>query len=464
MDETTRSKAILDAVGGAANISNATHCATRLRLAIKNPDIVNEEQLKSISGVLGLAKNLKQYQIVIGPGVESQYVNFIKTGELPDGGAVDDEDVDSSPVSNANRKGIKGLLLRFTDFIAAAFLPCLPIIVAGGMISAVMVICTTYLGLSTKSGAYVIWNSIYNAAFFFLPIYVGYNAAKRMKMEPMLGSLLGGVLVSTDINNVKGLDFFNLPVTQSAYNGTVLPVIFSVVFASFVYKFFNKWTPTQVKFFVVPLATMIIVVPIMVLVLGPIGTWAGDLLGISLAWLNQHLGWFSVGIMGLISPLIIFTGTGAGTYPAILAAFTSNGYEAFIMPAMLAANLAVGGAALAVATMMKSKVDKGMAFSTGLTAVFGITEPAIFGVHARFRTSFVAAMAGGAIGGLFAGAVHLKEFAFASPGVASIIAFVSPDGSITNILLAIATMMIGFASGFIITRVLGIKVEKGGNK
>lgn len=244
MDNGKVAEKILWAVGGSSNINNATHCATRLRLSVRDESIIDEEELKKITEVLGLVKNSNEYQIIIGPGVEMLYVEFLKAANLRDGSAAgnlekenengqNQKKLKSKDIKIKKHKGIKGILFTFTDFIAASFMPCLPIIVAGGMISAVLVICTTYLGLSTESGTYRVWNSIYTAGFYFLPIYVGYNAAKKMEMEPMLGALLGGVLTCADINGVEGLSFFGIPITPCSYNTTVLPVIFGVVFMSY---------------------------------------------------------------------------------------------------------------------------------------------------------------------------------------------------------------------------------------
>lgn len=190
--------------------------------------------------------------------------------------------------------------------------------------------------------------------------------------------------------------------------------------------------------------------------LGPIGNWVGILLGDGLSWLNNHLGWLSVGILGATFAFMLFTGTAYGLYAIVVTGFAVNGFEAFCQPAGLAANLAVGGAAIATYTLLTNSDDRSMALSSGLTATFGITEPAIFGVLARFRRPFIGAAVGGGIGGLFAGFTHLAQYAFVSPGVASIMAYINPDGSTGNIVNAVITMVISFATAFIVTRLIGL--------
>lgn len=223
-----------------------------------------------------------------------------------------------------------------------------------------------------------------------------------------------------------------------------------------VYKPINKVMPKEIKFFAVPRFTMLITVPVTLIVLGPIATWLGATIGSALVWLNVNLGWVPVGIMGAISPFLIFSGTGSRLYAAIFVAFTENGFENFIMPGMLAANLAVGGVAIAAMTLLKNKDNKAMSLSAGLTAVFGITELAVFGVLTRLKKPFIGATIGGVVGGLFAGFTHLAEYAFVSPGLASIIAFINPVGTSKNIIMAVLTMIIGFSVGFIATRLLGL--------
>lgn len=435
-------------LGGIQNIETMSHCATRLRLKVFELDLVNESKIKTLKGVLGFVRNEKEIQIIIGPDVGKLYLEFKK---------IKDGNIEIETLKKSSND--ENIFLKATDFIAGSVLPTLPVIVAGGMISAVLVVLTTFFNLSTETGTYTVLNGIYVAAFSFLPIFVGYNAAQKLNVSPMLGALLGAVMVTPGINDVENLSFLGISIAKVNYFNSILPVIFGVLFMASVYKIVDNLVPKEIKFFVVPLVTMIISVPVTLIGLGPIASWFGVVLGKTLVWLNDNLGWFSIGIMGAITPFLIFSGTGSGLYAAIFIAFAENGFESFVMPGMLAANLAVGGAALATMTMLKDKDEKALSLSSGLTAVFGITEPAIFGSLIPYKTPFIGATIGGLIGGLFAGFTHLKEFAFVSPGLASIIAFMNPDGTHTNLIMAILTMIIGFGSGFIATRLLGINTE-----
>ncbi|MCF0111466.1 MAG: PTS transporter subunit EIIC, partial [Erysipelotrichaceae bacterium] len=227
-----------------------------------------------------------------------------------------------------------------------------------------------------------------------------------------------------------------------------------------VWKPLDRIVPKEIKFFVVPMLTMIVTVPVTLICIGPIANYVAGIIASILLWMNENLGFVSIGAMGALTSILIFSGTAGGLYAPVGIAFATLGFEGFVMPGMLAGNVAVGGAALAAMTLCKNDDNKAAALSAGLTAVFGITEPAIFGVLVKYRKPFIGAIAGGLVGGCFAGLVSLKEFAFASPGVASLIAFINPDGTMGNVIFAVVTIIIAFATAFIVTRIVGIQEEE----
>ncbi len=443
-------KAIFDTVGGESNISVVNHCATRLRLTLNDADKVDDASVKKIPGVMGLIKRDDEIQIVIGTEVGKVYNEFIRLGKFKKSGKVDE---------NGKKKGAGAVFGKIVDFVAGVFVPVLPVLVAGGLISAVLTVCTTFFGLGTESGTYTILMAIYNAAFYFLPVFVGYSAANKLGISPSLGALLGGVLVYSGINGAEGLDFLGIPVTTVTYNGSVVPIILGVLFMALIYKPVDRVVPKEIKFFVVPLVTMLITVPVTLVALGPLGEWIGTGLAIGLQWVNEKLGWFSVGLMGMVSPVLVMMGMNQALFPLCFAEFDAFGCDPFVLPGMLAANVAVGAAALAVWAKSKNKEVKALSLSAGLTGIFGITEPSIFGVLLRFKRPFIGAMIGGFVGGIFAGIVNLAEYSIVSPGVASILAFINPDGTMTNFWMAIITMVIAAATSFIATWLLGFKDE-----
>lgn len=446
MDYKMMTKEILYKVGGESNVIVVTHCATRLRLQLGDISLVQDEEIKEISGVKGLIKRGNEIQIVIGVDVPKVYTEFMKQGNYRES-------------NKKNENSIKNIPGSVVNFISGTFAQILPIIIAGGLISAVGSICTAFFGLPTESGTYTVLLAIYNAAFYFLPVYVGYGAANKLGIQPMLGALLGGILVHPSINGVEGLDFFGIPVTMVSYGNSIIPVILGVLFMAVVYKRLDKIIPKEVKFFLLPLITMLVVTPVTLTILGPLGGWVGNYMGVVINWLYVHFGWLTVGLMGVLFPIMVMTGTGQCVVPLILAEFELLGFDPFILPGNLAANVALGAAALAVSLKSKDKETKAIALSAGLTGICGITEPSIFGVLLPLKTPFIGALAGGAVGGLFAGLVNLKSYVFVSGGLPSLAAFIPQDGNLMNFYMSIATLLVAALVSFAVTWFLGFKED-----
>lgn len=298
-------KIILERCGGVSNVGVVNHCATRLRLTLNNSQAVNEEELKSIPGVIGLVAKGKEFQLVIGTDVGNVYNSFIKLGDFKKGGKVDEN-------------GKSNIFRTIVDFISGTFVPVLPVLVAAGLVSAVLNICVTFFGLSTKTGTYVILNTINSAGFYFLPIYVGYSAARKIGINPMMGAFLAAILIHKNIDGVAGLNFINIPITQATYNTTVIPIILGVLFMYYVDKAVDRITPKEIKFFAKPLITILIVAPVTLIALGPLGIIVGNYVAAGLTFINTKLGWLSVGLMGALSPVLSHLNSMRSFPPALL--------------------------------------------------------------------------------------------------------------------------------------------------
>ncbi len=438
---TETSKAILEKVGGESNVTGVNFCATRLRLTLNDLSKADLEAVKKVTGVMGLVERGNEIQCVIGTDVPNLYQAFVKLGNFTKGGKVNDD-------------GSKNLWGTIIDFVSGTFVPLLPILVAAGLINAVLTIGTTFLGMDATSGAYTILSSINTAGFAFLPMFVGFSAARKIGLNPFMGAFLAAVLLSAPINGME-LNFFGIGIAAQNYSSSVLPIIFGVVVMYFVDKYVDMYTPKAVKFFLRPLVVMIVMVPFTLIALGPIGVIAGQWLAAFLVWVNTYLGWLSVSLMGAFTPFLVMTGMNQALFPPVIASFADFGYDAFVLPGMLAANVAVGAAALAVFVKSKVANTKALASSVGLTGILGITEPSIFGILLPFKKPFIGAVAGGAVGGLFAGLVGLKQYGIVSPGWFALPTFIAPDGSLGNMYMAIATMIIAMVVAFVVTWVLG---------
>lgn len=444
-------QSIVNAIGGEDNIINVMHCATRLRFQLKDLTKANQDQVKKINGVLGVQIKGEQFQIIIGTDVANVYTEINKQGNF------EKNKEDKEDKNKSKNKISVGYVI---EIIAGIFTPIIPAITGSGMLKALLVILTTFNVMSRDSETYYFLNFISDAAFYFLPVMLAFTAAQRFKCNQFLAVTIAGVLLHPSFAALAtkpgGATFLGINVIIGNYASSVIPIILAVWVQSYVEKIADKISPKAIRVFTKPLLTILLVAPIALIVLGPLGTYAGDSLANILNSINSKAGWLPPLLMGTFSPLIIMTGMHYSLMPVAFAQMTSVGYVTLDLPGMLAANVAQGGAALCVALKTKNKAFRQLAASTGLTAVLGITEPAMYGVNLKLKKPFYAVMIGGACGGLYAGVSGVKAYAFAAPGLASLPIFIGGTG-MSNIINAVITCGIAFIVAFVVTWVLGFE-------
>lgn len=447
-------KDILRLVGGVDNVNFVMHCATRLRFTLKDINKPDTEAIEALKGVITVVIKNGQYQVCICPEVIDVYAELKKLGNL---------------VKEDNRdKEKKKPMDRFFEVVSGIFTPIVPVLMAAGMVGALLTVLSLCGILDESSSTYYVFNLIKEAGFYFLPFYIAYTASVKLGANPFLGMLLAGVLLHpqlTDFSNlgVEQLTVFGIGIKSVKYANSVLPIILGVWLLSYLEKGFTKICHKSIKAFMVPMISMLVVTPIVLIVIGPVGGYIADLLGQGVQLLGDKLGFLAVGILGALMPLMIVTGTHSFAFPLIVATITALGYEAILVPAMLAENLAMAGAAFAVSSMTKNEEVKAEARAASLSAVLGISEPAMYGINLPRKTPFYATTIAGGIGGLFAGVFNLKFYVIASASVVGLPATVGEE-SMFNLLIACGTIIISFISAFIVSRVLGIKEEKENNK
>ncbi len=447
--------AIIEVSGGESNITSVSHCMTRLRLQLANGSKLNQEEAKKIPGVLNLIVQNGEYQFVIGQDVPSLYEEFTKregikaSGEVADANALK-QDTDAKRGNYFN---------AIMSFIGGTFSPVIPVLIAGGLTGAVLTLLTTFFGVSTDSGTYTIIYAINQATFYFLPIFIGFSAATRLKSNGYLGAFLGAILLYSTINNAEGLNFLGIQVAQVAYNSTVFPIILGVLFMSVVYKFLQKYVPVYFRTIFVPLITILITVPVTLIVLGPIGNLAGTWLASGVLSLYRAVPAVAVMVIGITTPLMVFFGMNNAAYPVVFALLAEVGSDPLICTGMAPANVAVGGACLAVALIAKEINDRSIATGAGITALCGITEPGVYGVLFTKKYPLIGAMIGGGIGGLIAGLVGMTQYVISTPGFISIPAYINPDGSSGNLIWSIVVMIIAVIVSFGVTYFLGKRAQ-----
>ena len=443
---------ILELVGGETNVSNVTHCATRLRFNLKDDKVAQTDKLKNTTGVMGVVNQGGQYQVIIGSDVQSVYREIMELGSF-----------EGKAASQEGPKEKKNPVVRVLDTIAGIFTPIIPAITGAGMLKAVMALLVTFKVITTTSQTYQFLNFFADAAFYFLPFLIANSAAKKFKCNPYMAMSIAGVLMHPNFVNMvnaakeagEGLKFIGLPVTLASYSSTVIPIILSVWFMSFIEPIADKISPKPVKFFTKPLLTLLVTAPVAIIVLGPLGNIIGDGIAAGINWLNAVVPWLVPLIVGTFSPLLVMTGMHYGLIPIGINNIATAGFDTVVGPGMLGSNIAQGGASLAVACRTKNSEVRQLATSAGITAVCGITEPAMYGVSLRFKKPLIAAMIGGGVSGLFLGITHVGRYTSGSPGLLALPGYIGTDG-FRNITFACIGAAIAFIVSFVISFILGI--------
>lgn len=438
---------ILEHIGGEKNVAHVTHCVTRLRFNLKDDSKVSIDKLKKVKGVMGCVNKGGQFQVIIGNTVSDVYQELIKLGNF-----------NMSKGEEKTEK--KGILTNIFDTIAGVFTPIIPAIAGCGMLKGFLGLFAALGWISKDTQTYYILNFISDAAFYFLPILLAYTAAIKFKTSQYLAVVIGGVLLHPNFSALvsagEPVKFFGLPVALVKYGSSVIPIILIVWLMSYVEKLVNKIIPKALKLVFVPLFVIVITAPIGLIVIGPLGDLLGGGLASVIMAIDSKATWALPLIMGGLSPVIIMTGMHYSLFPAVFTQLATLGYQT-LMPGMLVSNVCQGAAALAVSFKTKNTDLKQLSSSTGATALLGITEPAMYGVNLKLKKPFYAVLAGGAMGGLYAGITAVKGFTPSGTGLIGIAAYIGPEiSNVINILIACA---IGFVATFIITWMIGFEDE-----
>lgn len=439
---------ILHHVGGAANIRTLTHCATRLRMEFNDRRKVQVEAVGQIPGVISVVEKGGQFQVVIGN--EVQQVFRLLNKALPEKKTAGGENKDQKR---------NGVITRIISVISTTFTPVIPAITGAGMIKALLAILKLTGLISATSSTYQLLNIIADAAFFFLPVLLAYGASMKFECNPILAMTIAGVLLHPGIGQMmaagKPVDFMGINVLLSDYAGSVLPIILTVWLMSWVERFAEKVSPSIIKFFIKPMLILLITAPLALVVVGPAGILLNDLVATGAATIDRHASWLIPMLMGTLQPFLIFTGTAWAMTPIATGQLSKNGFEMINGPGMLASNVAMGAATLCVAMKTKNSNLRQLASSSGFTALLGITEPALYGVLLKYRRVIVAAMIGGGCAGMYAGLSGLVRYAFVSPGLAALPAFIGENPM--NIVHALVTVAISIVVTFALTWMFAFK-------
>ncbi|QID95716.1 PTS transporter subunit EIIC [Limosilactobacillus fermentum] len=460
-------KTILQDVGGRDNVNSVAHCTTRLRFKLKNIKKANDDDLKDTDGVVTVVKAAGQYQVVIGNEVADVYEAVLKEGKLAGGGEVPDdygEDDDTRFIDKA------------IALISGIFQDILGPLSAGGIIKGLVVMCAAFGWLSTTSGAYQILYAIGDSIFYFLPIFLGVTTARRFRMNQFIGLAIGAVLTYPSIvafttsKTVLGAlfkgtafaseihtSFFGIPVVTMNYTSTVLPVIAAVWFGSVIEHWANRWVPTVIKTFIVPVVTMVITLPVTLIVIGPITTWVGDAIGATMSAVYGFSPIFAGIVMGAVWQVLVIFGVHWGIVAVTTADLATLGYDPILGLTCMVCYAQIG-VVLAIIRQTKDQNLKKNAIGAFFSGLFGVTEPSIYGVTLPRKVPFILSCIGGAVSGGIIGAFGSRLYMLPSMGIFAIPAYANPKGMDTMQMIGVVVAgVIAFIVGFALQILFGKK-------
>ena len=426
MDYNKVAKEVISLVGGPKNIKKAFHCATRLRLMLKDPSLADEKALEYVDGVKGTFLVQEQFQIIFGSGT----VNLVTDEVLKELGMDSQDQADEEIVE---KKG--NPISRAVKTLSDIFVPIVPAIVAGGLLMGINNVLTAQgLFFANKSliEAYPMWkdfatiiNLFSNAAFTFLPILVGFSATKKFGGNPYLGAVMGMIMVHPDLLNCYNYgkvatpfwNLFGLKVAAVGYQGTVLPILFtSWVIAKLETKL-HKITPSWLDNLTTPLLSVLITGFITFLAVGPVLREAGNVLADGLQWLYFSLGPVGGAIFGFLYAPIVITGMHQSFIAIETQLLASAAHRTFIFPIATMSNVAQGAAVLAVFFLSKDAKQKSLCSASGISALLGISEPAMFGVNLKLKYPFIGAICGSAVGSAWIAGTKTLASAVGTAGI-----------------------------------------------
>lgn len=447
LDFKTMSEKIITNLGGKENIANLNHCATRLRVVVKDPTKINQNSLKSITGVMGVEIRDTQVQVIVGTIIEDLFVAVEKVvGSLSS---------NKKALAKDNEKGTNKILQSFTNFLqlmAGIMSPVIPALIAAGFLTVLLLVMNMFFGLSTTSPTYILLNNLAQSVFYFLPVFVAYTSAKKFDTEPVLAMLLACWLLYpgwVEMASAGGwTNYFGIPVLLTTYNGAVLQIILSVWIMSLIDRLLKKIIPLTVRHFLKPFLLILIISIITITLTGPMGGLITNYIASGIAWLRTNASWLAVpaiiifaSTVGLLCP-----GFHLALIPIAMTSLATVGYDDFINIWFFCCTITPGFIALAVGLKTKNINLRQIAFPASLSALFGgISEPTVYGISYKMPKIFFASTATSLITAFVAGLMNLKCYGFGGYSITNILLYLgtgNDTANFTNALICVAIMAV----------------------
>ncbi|EOF58095.1 PTS system, beta-glucoside-specific IIABC component [Enterococcus hirae EnGen0127] len=445
MDNQAVGKRVWEAVGGEKNVNSLVHCATRLRFKLKDESVADTQKLKQDPDVIQVVQSGGQYQVVIGSNVADVYQAIVDEQGLTDQSGTEDQS--------------KNPLNRLIDIISSIFTPFLGAMAAAGILKGFLSLATVLGWLSADTGAYQILFAAADGVFTFLPVMLAFTAAKKFKTNQFLSVAIAMALVYPAITQLAGgaVDFFGLPIVlaQSGYTSSVIPIILAVWVQSKFEPLVKKVIPQFLQMIFVPMIVLLVMVPLTFLLLGPIGTVIGNGLGSLFNSIYSFSPLVAGLIMGSLWQVFVMFGMHWGFVPIMFLNIEQYGFDVMV-PMLLPAVLAQGGAALAVAIRTKDTKLRSLGISSTITSLFGITEPTVYGITLPLKKPFVVACLSAGIGGAMIGFAGVKAFSSGLVSLLTIPTFISTNQAVeSNVTMAILATALSFVLAFVGTLIVG---------
>lgn len=459
------SKKIIAGVGGKENVNSVVHCTTRLRFKLKDESKAHDDELKNTDGVVTVVKSAGQYQVVIGNEVADVYDALVKEGGFTGGGQVDDDYEDRSNMS---------LVDKFVDLISGIFTPFLGALAAAGMIKGLTSAIASLGWLSQNSGTYQILYAIGDGFFYFLPIIIAVTAAKKFRVDQFVAIGIAAAMLYPNIVAINSskhilmtlfrgsfiespihITFLKLPVIMMNYSSTVIPIIVAVWFAGMVQRWCRKWIPTVVQTFLVPFFTLIITVPLTFLVIGPVTSWLSDALSMMIQAVYNFSPLLAAALMGGVWQVFVMFGVHWGFVAVFYSELASQGFDQVALLPTIAVCFSQIGVVLAIMLQTKNAKTRAIALPAFISGIFGVTEPAIYGVTLPRKKSFVLSCIGGAIGATCFALGNVKAYSMAGMGIFAVPMVIGKNGIDATVYWTLAAMVVSFVAGFILQFLFG---------
>lgn len=449
---------VVDLVGGKENIVFFTHCVTRLRFTIKDKGEVQDVKINQLKNVIGSNWSGEQFQIILGQDVANAYKLICDMHNF-------DTESNRDSIDNKGNKSVKAVLNSILENIAGCVSPCVTALIGGGMIKVVLLLLMQLNIITPESGTYVTLTFVSDAPFYFLPVIVGATAAKKFGANMIIGMSLGAVLIHPTfvamVTEGSGGSIFGVPISAQSYSSNVFAMILTMWIAAKVERMIVKYSPAMIRSVTEPLLTILIMTPIMLCLLAPLGAMTGDFLATGLKWLYDTIGFLGLATLTAVVPVFVLTGMHMA-FPAIaMQNFATLGFDPLICIASIIPNFNQGAACAAVALKNKDEAVRSNATSACLTSIVaGVSEPALFGITLKYKTPLIAVMIGSFIGGAIAGIFQCCCYAF--PGSFALFSFIAAigDKGMSNLIYLIIAVVVGMVTTFVLTFIM-YKPEEG---